>query len=71
MRPDDLRLLLQRVPYPLLRLHLTNGRTFDIEDPEQVLVTRSTLELLISREKNREAVPSLLYIIWVEVISLP
>jgi hypothetical protein len=69
VRPEDLRLLLQRVPCPLLRLHLTDGRTFDIQDPEEVVVTRSTVELLIPGDKNREGIISLLHIIWVEVVS--
>jgi hypothetical protein len=71
VRPEDLRLLLQRFPCPLLRLHLTDGRTFDIQDPEEVVVTRSTVELLIPGEKNREGILSLLHIIWVEVVSPP
>ena len=71
MRPEDLRLLLLRIPCPLLRLHLTDGRTFDIQDPEQVVITRSTVELLIPAEKNREAIISLLHIIWAEVVASP
>jgi hypothetical protein len=71
VRPEDLRLLLQRVPCPLLRLHLTDGRTFDLQHPEEAVVTRSTVELLIPGEKNREAIISLLHIIWAEVVSLP
>jgi hypothetical protein len=71
VRPEDLRLLLQRVPCPLLRLHLTDGRTFDVQDPEEAVVTRSTVELLIPGEKNREAIISLLHIIWAEVVSPP
>ena len=71
MRPDDLKLLLKRNPCPLLRLHLTGGRTFDIQDPELVLISHSTVELLIPGEKNREAVLSLLHVVWVEVVSPP
>jgi hypothetical protein len=71
VRPEDLRFLLQRDPCPLLRLHLTGGRTFDIQDPKGAVVTRSTVELLIPGEKNREGVISLLHIIWVEVVSPP
>ena len=71
MRAEDLRFVLQRVPCPLQRLHLTDGRTFDIQDPEQVVVTPSTVELLMPGEKNREGVISLLHIIWVEVVSPP
>jgi hypothetical protein len=69
MRQDDLENLLGRIPCPVLRLHLTGGRTFDIQDPEQVVVTRSTVQLLIPNEKNHEAVINLLHITWVEVIS--
>jgi hypothetical protein len=71
VRSEDLKLLFQRDPCPLLRLHLTDGRTFDIEDPTQPVVTRTTVELLIPNEKNREAVISLLHIVWVEVVSPP
>ena len=71
MRQDDLQTLLARIPCPLLRLHLTGGRTFDIQDPELVMVTRSTVEFLIPGEKDRKAVLNLLHIVWVEVISSP
>ena len=69
MRAEDLRLLLQRVPCPLVRLHLTDGRTFDIQDPDTVVIDRSTVELLIPGEKNREGVLSLLHIVWADVVS--
>jgi hypothetical protein len=36
-----------------------------------VVVTHSTVELLIPGEKNREAVISLLHIVWAEVVSPP
>jgi hypothetical protein len=71
VRQEDLRLLLDRQPSPVLRLHLTGGMVFDIPDPEQVVVTRSTVELLLPPEagRDREAVISLLHITWVEVIT--
>ena len=71
MRPEDLRQLLQRQPCPVLRLHLTGGMIFDIRDPEQVVVTRSTVELLLPPDgtHDREAVISLLHVVWVEVVT--
>ncbi len=72
MRPEDLGLLLQRQPCPLLRLHLTPGTIFEITDPEQVVLTRSTVELLLPSPEGhheREAVISLLHIVWVEVVT--
>jgi hypothetical protein len=71
MRPEDLRQLLQRQPCPVLRLHLTNGMFFEVRDPEEVVVTRSTVEILLPADdtRDREAVISLLHIIWIEVVT--
>lgn len=69
VRLEDLRILFERVPCPFVRLHLTDSRTFDIQDPDQVVITRTTMEFLIPGEKNREAVISLLHIVWAEVVS--
>jgi hypothetical protein len=71
MRPDVLKKLLQREPFVALRLHLSSGVFFDIRDPELVVVTRSTVELLFSADdgKRREAIINLLHIHWVEVLE--
>ncbi len=73
MREEDLHALLQRIPCPLLRLHTTCGMIFEIREPETVFLGRSTVELLLppNSDQTREAVISLLHIIWVEVISPP
>ena len=70
MRQNDLERLLLRVPCPRLRLHLTGGTTFEIADPELVVLGTSTVELLLPAgpEGEREAVISLLHIIWIEVL---
>jgi hypothetical protein len=73
MRQEDLRRLLQRHPCPRLRLHLTNGLVFEITDPDDVVLGRSAVELLLppSDAGDREAVISLLHIIWIEVLPPP
>jgi hypothetical protein len=70
MRQEDLRRLLRRDPCPRLRLHLTGGTTFEINDPDLAVVGRSTVDLLLpaGAEGQREAVINLLHIIWVEVL---
>lgn len=70
MRRDDLRGLLRRDPCPRLRLHLTGGTTFEISEPELVVVGRTTVELLLPPEggMQREAVINLLHIVWIEVL---
>jgi hypothetical protein len=73
MREEDLRLLLQRVPFPLLRLHTTGGEVFDIRDPDAAHLERSTVQLLLPSHHNqqREAVIALVHVVWVEVINPP
>jgi hypothetical protein len=45
MRPEELRTLLQRRPFVPIRLHSTDGTTYDIRHPEMALLTRSTVEI--------------------------
>jgi hypothetical protein len=73
MREDDLRVLMQRVPCPLLRLHTTGGMVFEIHDPDSVHIERSTVQILLPphHDQLREAVISLLHVVWVEVVSPP
>jgi hypothetical protein len=70
MRQEDVRRLLRRVPWPRLRLHLTGGTVFDINDPDLAVVGKSTVELILtpSAEGEREAVINLLHVIWIEVL---
>jgi len=41
MRPDDLLQLLRQRPFVPFRLHLSNGRVFEIRHPDQAIVMRS------------------------------
>jgi hypothetical protein len=71
MRSEVLKRLMRRQPAPLLRLHLSNGQTFDIQDPDLAVVTPSTVELILPSDSSatREAIINLLHIIWVEVLT--
>jgi hypothetical protein len=70
MRAENLQRLFNRTPCPRLRLHLTSGTTFEINDPDLVVLGRSTVELLLPPDDagEREAVINLLHIIWIEVL---
>ena len=41
MRPEELVKLLRRRPFLPLRLHMTDGQTYDIHHPDLVMVSRS------------------------------
>lgn len=75
MRPDDLAALLERRPFQPLRLHLTDGKQFEIRHPEMALVWRSVVRIfgpagrgfiVTSRD---EIVVSLVHIVLIEFFS--
>lgn len=43
MRSDEVRSLLRKQPFQPFRLHLSNGKAFDIRHPELAMVGRSTV----------------------------
>ena len=45
MYPEDLIQLIRSRPFVPLRLHLSNGETFDIRHPELALITRSRVDI--------------------------
>jgi hypothetical protein len=45
MRPEELRELLKARPFVPLRIHMTDGQTFDIRHPDQVLVLRGRVDI--------------------------
>jgi len=45
MRPQELTALLRARPFIPLRLHLIDGRTYDIRHPDQILVLRGRIDI--------------------------
>jgi hypothetical protein len=45
MRPEELTALLRRRPFIPLRLHMTDGQTYDIRHCDQVLVSRQRVDI--------------------------
>lgn len=45
MGPEELRELLNTQPFVSLRIHMTDGQTFDIHHPDLVLVLRSRIDI--------------------------
>jgi len=68
MRREDLELLLRRDPCPRLRLHMTGGEVFEIEDSDSIVFGRSTVEILLP-PGEREAILNILHIVWIELLQ--
>lgn len=45
MRPTDILELLRKCPFAPFRIHITDGRTYEIRHPDQLIVLRSRLVL--------------------------
>ncbi len=71
MRPEEMTQLLRKRPFTPLRIHLTDGTTYEIHHPEQVLVLRQRLDIGVLPDPTTgvlEAVDScsLLHVVRVE-----
>ncbi len=74
MRPEEFVQLLRRAPFTPLRIHLTDGKTFDVRHPELVWVLRSRIDIAIPGDESlgildRVEYCSLLHIVRVEDLS--
>ena len=75
MRPDDVRQLLWQQPFEPFRIVMLDGTTYDIRDPDLVLLERSVLKLGFPASKvslpltHREVVVALLHITRLEPIA--
>jgi len=52
MRAEELRDLLRRKPFVPIRLHLTDGTTYEVRHPEMAMLTRSTVEIGLEHEEG-------------------
>ncbi len=74
MRPEELSGLLRRQPFIPIRIHLTDGMTYDVRHPENVTVLRSRIDVAVDRDPATGVVDhidfvSLLHIVRVEDVA--
>lgn len=75
MTPQDISKLLERTPFVPLRLHLSNGQTFEVKHPDFIWGFPSRLELAVpaseaSRIRDHAEHISLLHIARIEEMSV-
>jgi len=74
MRAEDLRALLRRQPFVPFHIHLTDGTTFDVRQPEMMFLTRSWAEIGWEAQEgsgvaDRVTFCSLLHIVRIEQLD--
>ena len=76
MRPEEFKELLDAQPFIPLRIHMTDGKTYDIHHPDFVWVLRSRIDIGILAEQNGGILDrvdhcSLLHVVRVEELAGP
>lgn len=74
MRPEEVTELLKTRPFVPLRIHLTDGRTFDLYHPDRVLVLRGRVDIGVGPDPvsgvlDRVEHCSLLHIVRIEELN--
>ena len=74
MRPEELAELIRKRPFQPLRLHLTDGSTFDVHHPDQVIILKGRVDVGVNPDPRWGVVDwvehiSLLHIVRVEVLA--
>jgi hypothetical protein len=73
MRPEELKQLLRVHPFVPLRMFLTDGKSYDIRHPDQVIVERARVDIGVNPNPygvvERTEFVSLLHIVRLEPIA--
>ena len=70
MRAEELRALLRRQPFIPLRIHLSDGTTYDVKHPEMAFLTRSTVEIGIEEREGSGVADQVMYCSLVHVVRV-
>jgi len=72
MRPEELKELIRRQPFVPMRIYMTDGKTYEIHHPDNVLVSRMRIDIGVGDEASgiadRVDFLSLLHIVRIEDI---
>lgn len=70
MRPEEFRELIRRQPFVPMRIYMTDGKTYEIRHPENVLLSRARVDIGVGDPAtgiaDRVDFVSLLHIVRVE-----
>ena len=76
MRAEEFSELLRKRPFSPLRVHMTDGHSYDVVHPDRVLVLRSRIDIGLGADPNTGVLErvehcSLLHVVRVEELTMP
>lgn len=74
MRPEELIALIRKEPFGPLRIDLTDGQTYDVKHPDQIIVSRGRVDIGVEPDAATGVVDrvdhcSLLHVVRVEELT--
>jgi hypothetical protein len=73
MRPEELKIILGKQPFTPVQFYLTDGMTYDVLHPDQILVDRATIHIGVNPDPggvpDRVDFVSLLHLVRVEPLT--
>lgn len=70
MGPEQIRALLRRKPFVPMRIHLTDGTTYDVRHPEMAFITRTTVEIGLEEKEGSGVADQVMYCSLVHVVRV-
>ncbi|HEY3324471.1 MAG TPA: hypothetical protein VGP72_28730 [Planctomycetota bacterium] len=67
MRHVDIEQYLRRRPFVPVRLHMTDGKTFDITSPESVFVMTNGIEIGLFKDAEARVVEKVLWCAFIHI----
>jgi hypothetical protein len=68
MRGEELRNLIRQQPFNPIRLHLTDGTTYDIRHPEMAFITKSTVEIGQEEKEGSGVADEVMYVTLIHIV---
>ena len=70
MRAEELRTLLRRQPFVPIRIHFSDGTSYDVKHPEMAFLTRSTVEIGLEEVEGSGIADNVVYCSLVHIVRV-
>ncbi len=70
MRPEDLRDLLRRQPFVPVRIHLSDGTTYEVRHPEMAIIGRSTVTIGVEEQEGSGIADRMMYCSLLHIVRI-
>ena len=70
MRPDELIALIRTRPFVPLRIHLSDGKVYEIRHPDQIIVLRGRVDIGVGADPESGAMERVEHVALVHIVRV-